>query len=592
MMQERNNNIQGQNDSGDNRILLIGPPNVGKSVIFNYMTGLGVGVANYPGTTIEYTQGSINLNGEEYEFIDVPGTYTLEATNEAEEVAVEMLSDEPEAVVCVLDGSNLESSLYLLLQVLEYDLPTLAVINKMDLAEKEGRKIDIQCLSETLDLPVLPAVAVDEEGLEKIPGLIQNVLEKSIGSNEDKKKDFNPGAAKSDDTATWARAEHLYSKAVKRKEGEEEQESWGYKLVKPWPGLPAAVLFLAVIFGLVVGVGMGLRQYLLMPVIEGFMIPLLESVVSTLLSPSFFKRVLIGEYGFLVKGLEWPFGLVLPYVFTFYIALTLLEDSGYMPRLGVLLDGIMEKIGLGGSNIIPLMLGYGCGIPGIMATRNFSTRKQRIIVSGAISLAVPCIAQTGAFIALLSEGSLLLVPAIFLFSLLIIMTAGVLLERILPGERPVTPMEIPPLLRPRVDVVFKKVFVRIKRFMVNGELPLILGIGAAALLFESGIMEIVGAALSPVVTGWLHLPEEVAVPLMLGVFRRELTVLPMLEMDLNSLQLFTGAVLGLLYVPCIAVVAVLTSEFNLKMALGVLFITTAMAFALGGAVANLGALFI
>ncbi len=263
-----------------------------------------------------------------------------------------------------------------------------------------------------------------------------------------------------------------------------------------------------------------------------------------------------------------------------------------MPRLGVLLDGIMEKIGLGGSNIIPLMLGYGCGIPGIMATRNFSTRKQRIIVSGAISLAVPCIAQTGAFIALLSEGSLLLVPAIFLFSLLIIMTAGVLLERMLPGERPVTPMEIPPLLRPRVDVVFKKVFVKIKRFMVNGELPLILGIGDAAILFESGIMEIVGAALSPVVTGWLHLPEELAVPLMLGVFCRELTVLLMLEMDLNSLQLFTGAVLGLLYVPCIAVIAVLTSEFNLKMALGVLFITTAMAFVLGGAVANLGALFI
>ncbi len=264
---------------------------------------------------------------------------------------------------------------------------------------------------------------------------------------------------------------------------------------------------------------MGLRQYLLLPLIEGLMIPAVESVVQFLLSPSFIKRVLIGEYGFLVKGLEWPFGLVLPYVFTFYIALTLLEDSGYMPRLGTLLDGLMAKIGLGGSNIIPLLLGYGCGIPGIMATRTFSTRKQRIIVSGAISLAVPCIAQTGAFIALLSEGSLLLVPAVFLFSLLIIITAGLLLEKLLPGARPVTPMEIPPLLRPRVDVVFKKVIIRLKRFMVNGELPLILGIGAAAILYESGIKEIAGAMLSPLVTGWLRLPQEVAVPLMLGIFR-------------------------------------------------------------------------
>ena len=581
-----------QEENVEDRILLIGPPNVGKSVIFNYMTGLGVGVANYSGTTIEYTSGKISLDGQRYEFIDVPGTYTLEAANEAEEVAVKMLKDEPEAVVCVLDGSNLESSLYLLLQIMEYNLPTLVVINKLDLAEKEGRKIDTEYLAEALNLPVLSTVAVEKKGLEQIPRKIKDVMDNSRGKESRSNRSFPPTQERSNDSATWSRAEQLADEAIEKKEKSEKRETLGDKLVKPWPGLPAAVLVLVGIFGLVVGIGLALRQYLLMPLIEGFWIPAVEFAVQSLLSPSFLQRVLIGEYGFLIKGVEWPFGLVLPYVFTFYIALTLLEDSGYIPRLGVLLDDIMKKIGLGGSNIIPLLLGYGCGIPGIMATRNFSTRKQRLIVSGAISLAIPCIAQSGAFIALLSEGSLLLVPAVFLFSLVIIIIAGISLEKLLPGDRPVTPMEVPPLLRPRADVVAKKVIIRMKNFMVNGELHMILGIGAAAILFESGIMKVVGSALSPLITGWLRLPEEIAVPLMLGIFRRELTVLPMLEMNLTSLQLFTGAVLGLLYVPCIAVIAVLASEFNIKMALGILFSTTALAFLVGGAVANLGALII
>ncbi|WP_408954691.1 FeoB small GTPase domain-containing protein [Natroniella sp. ANB-PHB2] len=563
------------------KVLLIGPPNVGKSVFFNRLTGLDVGMANYAGTTVEYKAGSATFGNTEVELIDVPGTYTLDATNEAEEVAVEMLDEDPEAVICVLDANNLESSLYLLLQVLKKKIPTIVAINRIDIIEEKDYELDLELLAEQLGIPVIPTVAVDGTGFEELEENVRDTINDSLVFK--KKVELE---------ASWEVAENLNQevKVGSRRDSLLNRERWGQLLVQPWPGLPLAILILTLVFGIVVGLGMGVRQFVLLPFFRGLIFPVITAAVESVVPSGLIRNILIGEYGFLIKGLEWPFALVLPYIISFYSVLSILEDSGYLPRLGILVDGLLNKIGLSGGNVIPLLLGYGCAIPGITATRAMSSYKERVMVSTMICLSVPCIAQTGAFISLLAEESLIVMVALFMVSGLVLIGSGFILNYFLEGERPETVVEVPELLWPKWNILGKKILIRLKSYVFSGAVTMFYAIALAAVLYEVGILEVIGRMMSPVITGWLRLPEEAAVPLVLGIVRRELSVLPLLEMNLTSLQLFVGAVVGLFYVPCIAVLAILGREFKLSIAGGVLVLTTTLSFLLGGIFARLGAL--
>ena len=585
----------------------MGPPNVGKSVIFNHLTGLNVSCAKYAGTTVEFVAGKTNLNGRDLILADVPGTYTLNATNQAEQVAVDMLrgrhkpgtkntcshcreegeacaddiSDVPAAVICVVDANNLESSLYLLFQVLEFGLPTVVALNRVDLARDKNIHIDWDRLSQKLGVPIIPTVAVEKQGFQELKSQIRKVLEHPISSGLNWTPDKH-----------WEMAEQIARDVTS---GERRsRDSWrrrlGEKLIQPWPGLPIALLILALAFGLVVGIGMQLRQLVLLPFFRGLIIPEIVAAVQALVPPGTVQDIMIGEYGFLVKGIEWPFTLVLPYVLSFYGVMAALEDSGYLPRLGVLLDGLLNRIGLQGSSIIPLLLGYGCGIPGILATRALATGKERIIITTMICMAVPCISQTGAFIAMLAERSVGVVVAVFGLSVVALILSGLTMDKVLKGPRPLTIMEIPELLPPRREVLFKKIWIQFKRYLKDGAFPMVIAVGIAAVLYETGVMAAVGRFLSPLVEHWLRLPEEASVPLILGIMRRELAVLPLIEMELTTLQLFVGATVGLFYVPCIAIIAILAREFSLKTALFMLLATSTTAFLIGGIFARLDVL--
>lgn len=546
----------------------MGPPNVGKSVIFNYLTGMGVSVGNYAGTTVEYTTGQIK--GSQAVLMDVPGTYALNASNEAEEVALKMLSSNPIAIICVLDALHLESSLYLLLQILTKGVPTLVIINRMDLLKKKGGDIDPSILSEELGVKVMTTVAITGEGVQEIRESLSEIPPP-------------PPVRK----VSWERAEELYKKCSAQKTLSINKKDLDHSLMEPIPGLPIAILLLLLIFSFTIGVGMGLRRFLLLPLFRISVVPLMEMITSPI-PEGVARSILIGEYGVLIKGIEWPFALVLPYVLSFHLAFSFLEDSGYLPRLGVLLEGLFNKIGLKGSSIIPLLLGYGCGIPGILATRSLSSKKERIMIAVIICLAVPCVAQTGAFISLLAERSLLLLVSIFSVALLFQIIAGLFLDRIIKSPSSYTVVELPELLMPRRDVLFKKILLRLKHYFKDGALPMVGAVGVAGVLYETGLLRYLGWAIRPLVTWWLNLPEEAAVPLLLGIFRREMAVLPLMEMNLSSLQLFTGALVGLFYVPCVAMIATLAREFKLSLALAVLVSTTLLAFFLGGAVARIG----
>lgn len=562
------------------RVVMIGPPNVGKSVIFNRLTGMNVGVANYPGSTVEYAEGQLRLEGLSVKIVDAPGMYTLSPSSEAERVAVALLEDKPDVVLCVLDATNLESGLHLLLEVLQLEIPVVACINRVDLAHERGLEVEPTYLERELQIPFLATTAVAGKGVDALRAHILACLNAE-------RRPPRPSV-----TPSWKEAERLTS-AARRGRGH-GKDTWrdrvGDALVAPWPGLPAAVLVLIAVFGVVVGVGMGLRRWVLLPLVGDLVIPQIVGLVEAVLGPGMARAVLIGEYGLLTKGIEWPFTLVLPYVVSFYTALSALEDSGYMARLGALLDGLLKRMGLSGAAVMPIFLGYGCGIPALMATRALPSRKQRLVVCAMICISVPCISQTGAFVSLLAERSVGALAAVGVVSALAMVASGVVAHRLLPEGRSRTLMEIPELLVPRLDVMGKKVWARARHYLSDGVPAVMVGVAIAALLYETGAIEAVGRALSPVVTGWLLMPQEAAVPLLLGVFRRELAVLPLIDMGLAPSQLFIGAIVALFYVPCVAMVALVAREFNVRLAVFVLIGTTLVALFLGGLFARLAAL--
>ncbi|MTI95994.1 MAG: ferrous iron transporter B [Firmicutes bacterium] len=566
------------------RLLLMGNPNVGKSVIFSKLTGMDVLTANYTGTTVSYTRGTVKYMGKKATLIDVPGIYSLdEVTSPAEDVAAQMLEEGADAVICVLDASNLERNLDLAFQVAARGIPIVYALNLGDVARERGIEIDVQALESALGAPVIATVATRNLGL-------RDLLDNAWLAAQKPAKQSTPALSKEE---RWQRAESIATHT--QNETNHTPGFWerlGNASLRPFPGLPIAAMVLLATMGLVVGGGKALRALVLLPLLDNYYVPFISRIIGDGLSEGIWQDILIGEYGVLIKGIEWPFALILPYVFLFYVALSLMEDSGYMPRLGVLMDASLRRVGIQGANIVPFIMGYGCAVPAILGTRAATSYKERLMVTFLVALAVPCAAQTGAFIALLGDRSLAALIAVYMFSVLIIIAVGSLLNRWLPGRIDPMLLEIPNLLKPNPQALGKKIWLRTKHFMLEAEIPMLLGIAFAALVAETGILNHVAPVVEPLVVNWLGLPAEATLGLLLGVVRRELGVLPLLELDLTTLQLFTGAVVALLYVPCLSVFAVIIREFNLKVALLTGLFTIASAFTIAGLINQLGTLLI
>lgn len=566
---------------GKIKILLMGNPNVGKSVVFSKLTGVHVDSSNYAGTTVDYTVGDIRFGNKEGIMIDVPGTYSLEATSEAERVAVSLLEEGADVIICVLDATHLERNLDLAYRLKEYPIPVVYSLNLMDVAERQGIRIDVDKLSEELGGPVIPTVAIKNRGLRE---LMQTAIKLSK-----EKKEPEP---KLEDEERWRRIREIVAKVQSEVEQEEltfiqKLEDW---TIQPWPGIPIAFLVLVVSLGIVVGVGKALRAVILLPLVRQVIVPFLSKIVSSIVPAGILRNVLVGEYGILVIGIEWPFALILPYVLLFYIVFSFLEDSGYLPRIGVLADGVLRKIGIQGGNIIPMMLGYGCAVPAILGTRAANTQKERLMVASLVSFAIPCASQSGAFFALLGDRSIFALIFVYLMSIIAMLAVGTMLNRIIPGASQPILLEVPNLLLPDKDAFKKKLKLRMKHFMIDAEAPMLIGIVIAAIIAETGILNEFSKLIYPLVEGWLGLPKEASLSLLLGIIRRELAVLPLLEMNLSTLQLTVGAIVALFYLPCLSVFGVLANEFSVKSALFIGLITIVSAFVFGGLVNQIGSI--
>ncbi|MCK4882124.1 MAG: ferrous iron transporter B, partial [Candidatus Omnitrophica bacterium] len=423
------------------KILLMGNPNVGKSAIFSRLTGIRIMASNYPGTTVEFTQGTMRVGTEKAILIDVPGTYGLDANSKAEEIAIEMLK-KGDIVINVIDATNLERNLHLTLHLLEKNVPVIIALNIWDDAKHKGIAIDIKKIEKLLGVPVVATVGVTGEGIKD---LVLRVPEAC-----------NPKVAESTEEEKWMEVGKIINEVqVLQNRHPTVLEILGEASVHPPSGIPIAIMVMYTAFKIIRFIGEGLIGNILDPLFQRFWFPLMTRLSSVLAPESFLHSVIIGNlingkidfiqsFGVLTTGLFVPIGMVLPYVFSFYIVLGFLEDFGYLPRLAVLLDNLMHRMGLHGWAIIPTLLGFGCNVPGIMATRILESRRERFIASTIITIGVPCAALQAMIWGLLGKHGSGYVGIVYLSLFVVWIILGRILNAILKGESPTLIMEIPP----------------------------------------------------------------------------------------------------------------------------------------------------
>jgi ferrous iron transport protein B len=560
------------------KILLMGNPNVGKSVIFSRLTGVNVIASNYPGTTVEYTKGYMRLGGERVEIIDVPGTYGLDPTSKAEEVAVEMLK-EGDLVIDVVDATNLERNLNLTLQLLNDSKPVVVALNLWDETRHIGISIDTEGLERILSVPVVPTCAITGEGIKTLVSKLRVARASPLKYEEEKR---------------WEKVGEIVSQVQKITHRHHTfLERLEDVSIKPVTGIPLALVSLYVVFNIIRFIGEGLIGIIFEPIFENLWAPLMMRLSDSLGGQGFIHDILIGKLvegeidfveslGLLTTGLFVPIAMVLPYVFAFYLVLSFLEDSGYLPRLAVLVDNIMHKFGLHGLAIIPMMLGLGCNVPGAMATRVLETRRERFISATLMAIAVPCMAQIAMIVGLIGGYGAKGLGAVFGTLFIVWITLGIILNRLSKGESPEIFVEIPPYRLPYFGALLKKLWMRTRWFLKEAIPYVLLGIFIINVLYSLGIIQFIGRLTAPVITGILGLPRDAVGALIIGFLRKDVAVGMLLPLGLNLSQLIVASVILTMYFPCVATFAVLIKELGIKDMLKSALIMVSSALIVGG----------
>jgi ferrous iron transport protein B len=541
------------------KILLMGNPNVGKSVIFSRLTGVNVVASNYPGTTVGYTRGVMKLGEKAAEVIDVPGTYTLEPTTEAEEVASQML-DTGDVVINVVNATNLERNLYLTLQLLERDIPVVVALNMWDDTKHRGIHIELDKLRELLGVPVIPTVAVTGQGIKE---LMENIPRATSPDTPVRSRDER-----------WAAIGNIIDQVQRVTH---RHHTWFERLedasVKPLTGGIIALAVLAGSFMLIRLIGESLISYGLDPLFNTLWSPVLLRLSDLLGGSGFLHDIVIGKiaggevnfiesFGLLSSGLYVPLAMVLPYVIAFYLVLGLLEDIGYLPRLAVLMDTIMHRLGLHGYAIIPTLLGFGCNVPAVLATRILESKRERFIAATLISIAVPCAALQAMIFGLVGERGGQYVAIVYGTLFVVWIILGIIINRFARGFSPELLIEIPPYRLPSWRAVLQKLWMRAYGFLVEA-IPIILGaVLVINILYILRVFDVIANFTAPVVTGLLGLPKEAVTALVIGFLRKDVALGMLAPLALTAKQLVVGSVVLAMFFPCIATFVVLLRELG------------------------------
>ncbi|MGD0951455.1 MAG: ferrous iron transport protein B [Methanotrichaceae archaeon] len=628
-------------------VALAGNANVGKSAVFNQLTGVDQIIGNWPGKTVERAEGTLQYQGMKIKVIDLPGIYSFSTYSMEELVSRDFIAlEKPDIVVNVVDATALERNLFFTIQLLELNAPLLVALNQIDLMERKGISIDYQRLEEILGVPVVPTVAIKGKGISELTEEIIKLGEQKIAPPEikygkeveqrieklisllGKIETFYPlrwlaikllerdgeitrlveGLDSTDGTVVRA-AEEL-AEEIERIHGEPsgvvisaerykiadeisrkvqkirtEEETLTDKLdriaLHPILGYLAAV---GVIGGLLVW------TFILGSQISGILQNALSSVEQ-------YEPVVSGPLGNIIwngafTGFVAGVTLVVPYVLPFYIILAVIEDSGYLTRIAIMLDRGMHKLGLHGKAIIPMILGYGCNVPACFSCRIMETPKQKFVAAFLVSL-VPCTARTVVILGLVAAFvNIWWALALYAFDIILILLLGRIAFKVVPGESVGLIMEMPSYHVPSAKVVLKQTWARTKSLLWVVFPAYIIGSAVLQAFYAAGLLNPLNDILSPVTVNWLGLPAEVGILLIFGIVRKELTILMLAVIFqttnfasvMSPVQLIVLALVTMIYIPCLALILCFAKEFGWKKTAAITVFEVTFAIFLGGIV--------
>jgi ferrous iron transport protein B len=643
-------------------LALAGNPNVGKSSVFNRLTGLGVETANYPGKTVEVNLGTTRFKDREIGVMDLPGTYALGSISEDQWVARQaLLEARPDAVLAIVDATRLERNLYLVLQLLDLGLPLVIGLNLVDAAWREGLRLDHARLGRLLGVPVVPTVAVRGQGLDQ---LVERGLELAQTNGRRPSaarygKDVEAAVARlgarlervsgdlpwglpprgialmlleeDEDALQWVanlpEADEILAAlretAEEIAQGHDEpaairlarerhglageiaervkvrvhapsgaQERFWRLTTAPATGFPLLALVLAGLFAALFFVG-DVLSTLLIALWDSYPSPAIRAAVHFAVGDGVIGRTLLWGVD---AGVAAALAVGIPYVLMFYLLLSILEDSGYLNAVAFLTDPFMHKLGLHGRAVIPLVAGAGCNVPAIMGTRVLATTRERILAATLVCL-VPCSARTaviaGAVSKYVSWKAALLVYALVA---VIGFAAGCAMNRVVPGRSTGLVMEMFPFRAPCLRTMLKRTWYRFRSFVVVATPVVLAGSVALGLIYETGLVWLFAAPLSPIVEGWLGLPAVAGLTLIFAVLRKELALQLLVTLAIvqhgagaqnllsfmDRQQIFTYALVNTLYIPCAATIAVLAKELGWRRASLISGFTVLLALLAGG----------
>lgn len=605
--------VAGEELEGKRRIVLAGNPNVGKSIFFGSWSGMYVDVSNFPGTTVEITSGRV---GDDV-LMDTPGVYGVSSFNDEERVARDVILG-ADVVVNVVDATHLERDLFLTQQIIDMGLPMIVALNFCDEAAALGIDIDVPALEEELGVPVIRTAAVKGQGLKEAyaalamarPGRCLPEVEAATLQLLDR-IDSRPEAllvlegdevvAARHGVAPLAERERIYllrrqrtnevvERAVTRPEKVGRLRSRiGRLCLDPLTGIP---ILLAVLYGCYVLVGVwvagdvvGLTEETLM---QGLYEPWVRGLVGNWVAESsVLGQLLIGEFGVLTMTVTYLLGLLLPLVIGFYIALSILEDSGYLPRLATVVDRAMNAIGLNGRAVIPVILGFGCVQLGTITTRILGSQRERTIATAILNFVIPCSAQIGVIVGMLAAVGLKLTLVYTLTIFLCLAVLGTVLNRAIPGKSSPLLIDLPPMRLPRPGNVLRKTLMRSYFFMKEAYVWFIAGSLGVSVLQISGGLRAWQELLAPLTEGWLSLPKEAATAFVMGMVRRDFGAAGLTELALSPWQVVVSLVVITLFVPCIASLMILFKERGVREALSIWAGAWVFAFLVGGTLAQI-----
>jgi len=291
------------------------------------------------------------------------------------------------------------------------------------------------------------------------------------------------------------------------------------------------------------------------------------------------------SFGALTSGLFVAIGIVLPAIVIFYLMLAILEDVGYMPRLAVLIDTMLHKIGLHGYAIVPTILSLGCNVPGVLATRILETKKQRFIMMTLLAIFIPCGAQIGIMEEMVPD----LLGWILLYLIIGYFIFGYILNKVVPGKAPEFLIDVPPYRKPLLGNIAKKVSGRIRGFFTVALPFVMLGCAVVSILYLVGAIQFIGDLLAPIFVGWFGVPAETAGPLVAAFLRKDLAVAQLSVIEMTEYQMITAVVLVSIYFPCVATFAMMLKE-GWSDLLGALAVLATVVFVYGGLIHLIGIL--